>query len=95
MKSKKKKNCEKRCGGTSVNGICLKEIKNLNFFLAANLCIHYKGLTLSPNIDNKEELTFSAKASRDLYKNHTLVGLSECSPSFSFVRLQFLFTIQK
>jgi len=42
---KKRKTCGKRCGGSSVNGICFNEIV-LIFFLAANLRIHYKGLTL-------------------------------------------------
>ena len=29
IKSKKEKNCEKRCGGSSVNGICFNKIKFL------------------------------------------------------------------
>ena len=46
-KIKKRKYCEKRCGGSSVNGICFNKIKLLKLYLAANLCIHYKDLTWS------------------------------------------------
>jgi len=40
------KNSEKRCGRSPINGIYLKKIKFLNFYLAANLCIHYSETTL-------------------------------------------------
>jgi len=47
-KIKKEKNCKKRCGGLSANGVCFNKNKSffLNFYLAANMCSHYKGLTL-------------------------------------------------
>ena len=40
-KIKKRKNFEKRCGWSSVNGICFNKIKFLKL-IPANLCIHYK-----------------------------------------------------
>ena len=46
FKIREETNCEKRCGGSSVNGICFNEIKFLKLLPSCKLCIHYKGLTL-------------------------------------------------
>jgi len=74
-KIKKRKYCEKRCGGSSVNGICFNKIKLLKLYLAANLCIHYKDLTWSNffNLNKSYVLIFINKYTSlgDSYRNNT------------------------